>query len=68
MKVRDLLNKIDGLKSSGKLTDDSNLNVHLYINDGFAVEWKDDVFIECFGPYGDGLQINVDGSDLNVEY
>lgn len=67
MKVRDLLKKIDELKSSGKLTDDSNLTVHLYINDGFTVEWKDDVFIECFGPHGDGLQINVDGSDLSVE-
>ena len=37
MKVRDLLKKIDELKSSGKLTDDSNLTVHLYINDGYTV-------------------------------
>lgn len=68
MKVRELLNKIDELKSLGKLTDDSDLTVHVYINDGLTVEWKDDVFIECFGPYGDGLQINVDGKDLNIRY
>lgn len=68
MKVRELLNKIDELKSLGKLTDDSDLTVHVYIDDGSTVEWKDDVFIECFGPYGDGLQINVDGKDLNIRY
>lgn len=68
MKVRELLDKIDELKSLGKLTDDSDLTVHVYIDDGSTVEWKDDVFIECFGPYGDGLQINVDGKDLNIRY
>ena len=61
MKVRELLKKIDELKSLGKLTDDSDLTVHVYIDDEMIVEWKDDVFIECFGTYGDGLQINVDG-------
>ena len=68
MKVRDLLKKIDELKSSGKLTDDSDLTVHVYIDDGMTVELKDDVFIECFEPYGDGLQINVAGKDLNIRY
>lgn len=38
MKVRELLKKIDELKSLGKLTDDSDLTVHVYIDDGLTVE------------------------------
>lgn len=69
MVVKELYDKINDLISSGKLNWNSQVTVHAYIDDGNAIEWTDeDVMIECYGPFGDGLQINVDTEYTGLKY